>query len=33
LQLQNRGAANQSFAIGDEVHIAIDADSMRILAD
>ncbi len=33
LQLQNRGAGKHDYAIGDEVHIAVDPNSMQILAD
>jgi spermidine/putrescine transport system ATP-binding protein len=33
LQLQNRGAGQHDYTIGDEVHIAIGANSMQILAD
>ena len=33
LQVQNRGAGQHAYAIGDEVHIAIGANSMQILSD
>ena len=33
LQLQNRGAGQHHYAVGDEVHIAIGANSMQILSD
>jgi spermidine/putrescine transport system ATP-binding protein len=33
LQVQNRGAGQHDYAIGDEVHIAIGANSMQILSD
>ncbi|UCH39793.1 MAG: ABC transporter ATP-binding protein [Gammaproteobacteria bacterium] len=33
LQLQNRGADQHDYAIGDEVHIAIGSNSMQILSD
>ena len=33
LQLQNRGAGQHDYAIGDEVHIAIGSNSMQILSD
>ena len=33
LQLQNRGAGNLAYAVGDQAHIAISENSMQILAD
>jgi len=33
LQLQNRGAGQHDYAVGDEVHIAVGANSMQILGD